>query len=71
MRVSELKKLPKGYQEVYRVCDRCIHHLISKGVNPIEAENSVVEILKEQEELLINGRYISVKNNLINIFLNH
>ena len=71
MKVSDLKKLPKGLQEVYVVCDRCIHHLIKNGVNPVEAEGSVLEILKENVDLLEKGRYVSVKNNLINIFLNH
>ena len=63
-------KWPKGLQKVYVVCDQCIKHLINNGVNPAEAEGSVLEVLKEYDDELARGKYSVVIDNLRYIFLN-
>lgn len=63
-------KWPKGLQEVYVVCDQCIKHLINNGVNPSDAEGSVLEVLKEYDDELARGKYSVVTDNLRYVFLN-
>ena len=66
---DQLKELPKSYQEIYLLADKCIRNLISKGKTPEAAEDIVLEILKECEYDLLNGKYPLVKGVLIGIFL--
>ena len=63
-------KWPKGLQEVYVVCDQCVKHLINIGVNPSEAEASVLEVLQEYDSELARGEYSVIKDNLRYVFLN-
>ena len=67
---NTMNKWPKGLQEVYVVCDQCVKHLINHGVNPSEAEDSVLEVLKEYDSELTSGKYSVIKDNLRYVFLN-
>jgi hypothetical protein len=66
---NKINTLPKGLKDVYLIANQCVIHLIKEGENPVEAEDMVLEILKECEGDLLNGNFKLVQLTLQTIFL--
>jgi hypothetical protein len=57
-------------KKVQITADKCIRNLVKNGVSYSEAENSVLEILKENTLELKKGKFSEVCKTLSFIFLN-
>ena len=66
---NKINTLPKGLKDVYLTANFCVIHLIKEGENPVEAEDMVLEILKESESDLLERNYKLVQLTLQTIFL--
>jgi hypothetical protein len=65
----KIESLGNDLKEIYLISDKCIRHLIKEGEDPNDAEDIVLEILKECHNDLLNKRYDLVKLTLKTIFL--
>ena len=62
------KNLSKGLQNVHITCGTIISVLRKRGVSAEEAEESVLEILKEHTDELMKGQYRKVIASMNRIF---
>lgn len=68
--ISDMKKWPKGLQQVMVTADKCVKHLVSKGQPHDKAESTVLEIIKESASDIQAQRYNTVITLLEITFLN-
>ena len=63
------KNFPAGLKKVYNTSNDCVLSLVRGGLDPSTAQNVVLVLLKECDDDLKSGQYLTVENLLKATFL--